>query len=433
MQAGLRDAAGAEQVGPAPMTEDDLDHERARVARKLRLRPRVLTASAQTGRNVAAPARPRRSRSATAPRRASRRRSSTASSPRSSRPRQPPAQAGAPPEAALHGADRRAAAALRIQVNSAQPMTRDYAYFLENRLRARYGLDGVPLIIDFAERKHGAASAVSAPRLASAAPRVVAAAALIVAALVVAVLVLVARGGSPARRPPAERPRELVPADALVYAAPLDRPRPRGCSTRRRARRRLPARGRLQREPAARALAAPRLRRRPAPRAGGEEPALALLAAARRRRPSRRARCATGQPALAAAASRAHAAGRSSRRAIGRPRRRSASRRALARPRSPSTAGRGARWPTSRLPRAAHGLPRAACVDAWASPDGVRRLLAPQGGVLGTLGPLLDQPGAARRGRRARAERATARSSSCQRSLDACRRARRRAVRADAR
>jgi GTP-binding protein len=31
-------------------------------------------------------------------------------------------------------------------------VTRDYAYFLENRLRARYGMDGVPLIIDFVER-----------------------------------------------------------------------------------------------------------------------------------------------------------------------------------------------------------------------------------------------------------------------------------------
>jgi len=31
-------------------------------------------------------------------------------------------------------------------------VTRDYAYFLENRLRARYGMDGVPLVIDFVER-----------------------------------------------------------------------------------------------------------------------------------------------------------------------------------------------------------------------------------------------------------------------------------------
>ena len=39
-----------------------------------------------------------------------------------------------------------------IQVNSRTRVTRDYAYFIENRLRARYGMDGVPLIIDFVER-----------------------------------------------------------------------------------------------------------------------------------------------------------------------------------------------------------------------------------------------------------------------------------------
>jgi GTP-binding protein len=32
-------------------------------------------------------------------------------------------------------------------------VTRDYAYFVENRLRERYGLEGVPVIIDFVERK----------------------------------------------------------------------------------------------------------------------------------------------------------------------------------------------------------------------------------------------------------------------------------------
>jgi GTP-binding protein len=40
-----------------------------------------------------------------------------------------------------------------IQVNSRKRLTRDYAYFVENRLRERYGLEGVPVIIDFAERK----------------------------------------------------------------------------------------------------------------------------------------------------------------------------------------------------------------------------------------------------------------------------------------
>jgi GTP-binding protein len=40
-----------------------------------------------------------------------------------------------------------------IQVNSRTRVTRDYAFFVENRLRERYGLDGIPLIIDFVERK----------------------------------------------------------------------------------------------------------------------------------------------------------------------------------------------------------------------------------------------------------------------------------------
>jgi GTP-binding protein len=43
-----------------------------------------------------------------------------------------------------------------LQVNSRTRVTRDYAYFLENRLRARYGMDGVPLVIDFVERRQRA-------------------------------------------------------------------------------------------------------------------------------------------------------------------------------------------------------------------------------------------------------------------------------------
>ena len=39
-----------------------------------------------------------------------------------------------------------------ISVNSRTRVTRDYAYFLENRMRNRYAMDGVPLIIDFNER-----------------------------------------------------------------------------------------------------------------------------------------------------------------------------------------------------------------------------------------------------------------------------------------
>jgi GTP-binding protein len=39
-----------------------------------------------------------------------------------------------------------------VQVNSRQRVTRDYAYYLENRLRERYRMEGIPLIIDFVQR-----------------------------------------------------------------------------------------------------------------------------------------------------------------------------------------------------------------------------------------------------------------------------------------
>ena len=55
-----------------------------------------------------------------------------------------------------------------IQVNSRARVTRDYAYFLENRLRARYWLDGIPLIIDFVER--GQRGTRAAPRRLRCAP-----------------------------------------------------------------------------------------------------------------------------------------------------------------------------------------------------------------------------------------------------------------------
>ena len=46
-----------------------------------------------------------------------------------------------------------------IQVNSRARVTRDYAYYLENRLRERFGLGGIPLIIDFVERDERRAAA----------------------------------------------------------------------------------------------------------------------------------------------------------------------------------------------------------------------------------------------------------------------------------
>ena len=36
-----------------------------------------------------------------------------------------------------------------VQVNDRSLLTRSYGFFLENRLRERYGLEGVPLVIDY--------------------------------------------------------------------------------------------------------------------------------------------------------------------------------------------------------------------------------------------------------------------------------------------
>jgi GTP-binding protein len=40
-----------------------------------------------------------------------------------------------------------------IQVSDRGLLTRDYGFFLENRLRERYGLEGVPLVIDYHGRE----------------------------------------------------------------------------------------------------------------------------------------------------------------------------------------------------------------------------------------------------------------------------------------
>ncbi|MCL2769245.1 MAG: ribosome biogenesis GTPase Der [Solirubrobacterales bacterium] len=140
--------------------EEALNHERARVAARLRLRPRVLTASALSGRNVA-----RLLEEAIALGDRAGRRIPTPELNRflaeAARARQPPV--GTRRGAAGHRLKLiymtqigRRPPRFALQVNSRTRVTRDYAYFLENRLRARYGMDGVPLIIDFVERRQRA-------------------------------------------------------------------------------------------------------------------------------------------------------------------------------------------------------------------------------------------------------------------------------------
>jgi GTPase len=132
----------------------DLDHERARVARKLRLRPRVLTASAKTGRHVErllveALALADRNRGRVPTPQLNRFLSDATAT------RQPPAGSARGQRLKLLFMTQTGSRPPRfsIQVNSRGLVTRDYAYFLENRLRARYRLEGIPVIIDFVERR----------------------------------------------------------------------------------------------------------------------------------------------------------------------------------------------------------------------------------------------------------------------------------------
>ncbi len=136
----------------AEMDEADLDHERAKVAKKLRLRPKVLTASALTGRHVQ-----RLLGEVVA---LGDRMSGRIPTPELNRfigeavqARQPPAKQGHRLKLLYAAQIGERPPRFAIQVNSRQRVTRDYAYYIENRMRARFGMDGVPLIIDFNERK----------------------------------------------------------------------------------------------------------------------------------------------------------------------------------------------------------------------------------------------------------------------------------------
>jgi GTP-binding protein len=129
----------------------DLDHERARAAQKLRRRPRVLTASAKSGRNAQrllseAVALADRARGRIPTSELNRFLSDVTSA------RQPPAKQGHRLKLIYMAQTGERPPRFAIQVNSRKRVTRDYAYFIENRLRERYRLEGVPVVIDFNER-----------------------------------------------------------------------------------------------------------------------------------------------------------------------------------------------------------------------------------------------------------------------------------------
>ena len=156
MKAGCATAIVLNKWDVREGSEDDLDHERGRVAEKLRLRPRVLTASALTGRHVA--------RLLTEALALGDRMSGRIPTAELNRFLAETVQARQPPVGTRRGSSQHRLKLIymaqigerpprfAIQINSRARVTRDYAYFVENRLRARYGMDGVPLVIDFVER-----------------------------------------------------------------------------------------------------------------------------------------------------------------------------------------------------------------------------------------------------------------------------------------
>jgi GTPase len=131
-----------------------LDDERERVNRKLRLRPRIVTASAVTGRHVE---RLLIETVTLAERRGTRIPTSQLNRFLSEAvaTRQPPAGKRAANQRLkllFMSQTGERPPRFSVQVNSHALVTRDYAYFLENRLRERYRMEGIPLIVDFVER-----------------------------------------------------------------------------------------------------------------------------------------------------------------------------------------------------------------------------------------------------------------------------------------
>jgi GTPase len=133
------------------ISRTDLDDAKARAERKLRLRPPVLTCSALSGRGVGAVA---RQAIVLAERAADR--IPTAELNRfisglvADRP--PPQRHGRRLRLYYAAQVGRRPPRFAIQVNDRKLIVRDWAFHLENRLREAYGLQGVPLVIDYVPR-----------------------------------------------------------------------------------------------------------------------------------------------------------------------------------------------------------------------------------------------------------------------------------------
>jgi GTP-binding protein len=126
----------------------DVDDARARVERKLRLRPEVVTTSALYGRNVAKLL-PKALQLAD-------RAAERIPTPELNRfvadvvaTTPPPSRRGRRLRLYYSAQIGESPPRFAIQVNDRRLIVRDWAYHLENRMRETYGLEGIPLIIDF--------------------------------------------------------------------------------------------------------------------------------------------------------------------------------------------------------------------------------------------------------------------------------------------
>jgi GTP-binding protein len=133
------------------ITATDIDDARARVERKLRLRPAVITCSALRGRNVPSLL-PRALQLAE-------RAAMRIPTPELNRfvaavvaKTPPPARRGRRLRLYYAAQVEERPPRIAIQVNDRRLITRDWAYHLENRLRETYELEGVPVVIDFVPR-----------------------------------------------------------------------------------------------------------------------------------------------------------------------------------------------------------------------------------------------------------------------------------------
>ncbi|HUB98349.1 MAG TPA: ribosome biogenesis GTPase Der [Solirubrobacterales bacterium] len=129
----------------------DIDDARARVERKLRLRPAVITISATRGRNVQtllprALALADRAAVRIPTPELNRFVSDTAAK------TPPPSRRGRRLKLLYSAQVGERPIRVAIQVNDRKLISRDWAYHLENRMRERYELEGVPLVIDFVPR-----------------------------------------------------------------------------------------------------------------------------------------------------------------------------------------------------------------------------------------------------------------------------------------